>query len=394
MQDQHHDEERRRGSIKRRPKLLFKIVTFLTVMVSVSPYGALYFHLQLVQSPSLLPFSPDMTQQNSRVFSTSIPCSFGPCLKWNTTNLKSFPCATVRPLRWYQEEWNSHRKALYERHKRTMHFEVIKLVRTNSTALFSCEDNYPQMITYFHIFKNGGTTMRNAFWNEQTSLPYVAKILFTGIQQRIGTSRFHDRLNDTILRLYDGQQREHHENTAFAYTFLRDPVTRFLSGLGQVLNKFKTGKLSQSFQLSPCFSKTLSTSAMLDCSLEKLLPMMDANQSEEFRFYDFHILPQAFLLRDFTGEQDISMIVMDMNHIPHVLEALLPSNTKAERRWWARQSRNVDYTGGHDLSNPSILTKLQRRKICHLYQMDVELLANTNVLPHNLCSRLGRDLLI
>jgi hypothetical protein len=130
---------------------------------------------------------------------------------------------------------------------------------------------------------------------------------------------------------------------------------------------------------------------MLDCSLEKLMPMIDKDPNEpEFRFYDFHLLPQAFLLRDFTGEQDISLMVMGMKHIPNVLDTLIPhppegDNSSDQRLFWDRRSRSADYTGGHDLKNPELLTMEQKRLICRLYHMDVKLLAATKVVSDSFC---------
>ena len=361
-------------------------------------------------SPTIVGFKGNIIL--SPEISTPCACNFGSCLQWDVPTTHESPCATIRPLQWYNETWDENTKALYDRHKRTMHFEVINLIRRddlNVSTSSSCtsKQDYPEMITYFHIFKNGGTTIRNAFLAEQTKLPYTAKILFTGIQQRIGTNKFHDRLNNTVTRLYQGQQ-QHVSTSVYAFTLLRDPVTRFLSGLGQVLNKYKTGKLSPTeFPLAPCFASGVPTSQMLDCTLDKMVPMIDQDpKDEKYRFYDFHILPQAFLLRDFTGEQDISIMIMDMKyHISPILEALLPTpksppstpelppignknTTQQRRRWHARQSRNSDYTGGHDLSNPKTLTTQQVKLICRLYHMDVKLLLQTKVVKDSMCFQL------
>jgi hypothetical protein len=385
MHTQRHDEKRKNRKTRRRRRYLFMTVTTLVAMaLSSVPFYMELHYIQIDTSSSSI-LTPDI---DSRI-AAPCSCNFGSCLQWDTENLGAqFPCANLYPLRWY-ETWDDKTKAWYFRHKRTMHFEVINLFRDDSkTNNTSC--NYPGLITYFHIFKNGGTTVRNAFWKEQTRLPYKkAKILFTGIQSRIGTDEFHNRLNQTVSRLYKGQQSK--SNGVFAFTFLRDPVSRFLSGMGQVLNKYKFGILTESFALAPCFSDDLSTSEMLDCSLAELIPMIDKGPNEpEFYFFDFHLLPQAFLLRDFTGEQDISLMVMDMKHIQNVLNTLIPhppegDNSSAERRFWARPSRSVNYTGGHDLKDPQLLTIEQKRLICRLYHMDVKLLAATKVLSDSFC---------
>lgn len=383
MHPQRHDEKRKnRKKRTRRRYLLLFATSFGAMAISAFP---LYVGLNNIEIDS---FSPTMlTSHRDSSITAPCACNFGTCLQWDIGNMEShFPCATLFPLRWY-ETWDATTKAWYFRHKRTMHFEVINLIRDSEYNSTSCD--YPHMITYFHIFKNGGTTIRNAFRKEQTALPYEAKILFTGIQSRIGTGRFHERLNNTVSRLYKGQQLQ--TKMEFGFTFLRDPVTRFLSGMGQVLNKFMYGILTDSFPLAPCFYSNLSTTEMLDCSLEELMPMVDSPNNSEAKFYDFHLLPQSFLLRDFSGELDISIMVMDMKHIQNVLHTLIPhppvegATDNLERTFWARPSRSADYTGGYDLKNPEILTMEQKRQICRLYHMDVKLLAATKVLPDSFC---------
>lgn len=116
-----------------------------------------------------------------------------------------------------------------------------------------------------------------------------------------------------------------------------------------------------------------------------------SNQTlENYNYLDFHLLPQAFLLRDFTGEQDISIMVMDMVHIGSVLNTLLPRQASEggdqnNRKFWGRKSRSKDYTGGYDLTDPDILTSEQKTMICQLYRMDVALLSQTKVAPETPC---------
>lgn len=321
-------------------------------------------------------------------------CFFGPCIHLNES-----VCATLYPLR-LQNEWDESTRSLYQAHKRTMHFEVINLIhkdaRWNRTIsdfpkvsrqeLTACRNNdtslYPDLITYFHIFKNGGTTIRNAFWNPlPATSPYQnPKILFTGIQNRVGSQKFHNRLNTTTRRIHAGQQiqQQHLQATDFSslstfspyqqvatFTFLREPTSRFLSGLGQVLHKHTLRKLAPTFGLMPCLDLPSST-ILLDCVLSRMLSQQ--------RFFDFHLLPQAFLLRDFTGELDIGIMLLDISMIPNVLErihgGLAPSQVHSKQ---ARQSRLANYTGGHDFT-VDILTPGQRRIICSLYRVDFDMI--------------------
>eukprot|EP00980_Cylindrotheca_fusiformis_P027888 scaffold22564_cov118-Cylindrotheca_fusiformis.AAC.1 len=192
MHTRWHDEKRKSRKKRRWRRYLFLAVTTTAAVVlsAVPIFMALKFDLD--RSPSI--------RLESKLESSIVApcaCNFGRCLQWDTENLEAhFPCANLFPLRWY-ETWDDTAKAWYSQHKRTNHFEVINLVRVDpDTNTTSCD--YPEMITYFHIFKNGGTTVRNAFWREQTKLPYAAKILFTGMQSRLGYDRFHERLNRTV----------------------------------------------------------------------------------------------------------------------------------------------------------------------------------------------------
>ena len=395
-------------------------------------------------------------------------CSFGQCLEQlkrdsdngssgSSVSASKSRCAFIYPLRYMELHATQDLKDFYDIHKRTMHFETITLINQNVT--FSKNDDgtvlpmkegnttctnsvgsggvdggsaasaavsasspihhFPEYIIYFHIFKNGGTTIRNAFMNQYDSSVLSGKqsykspkILFTGRQSQIGTDAFHKRINITIQRLFTYQKyatnsitstvdneeaseesslttarQEQQRRTAIAFTFLREPISRFLSGLGQVLHKYYVSrKLNPALDINKCFTiqqggtdsdASSSTLLLIDCVLDLMI--------ENKQFYDFHLLPQLFLLRDFTGELDIEMLVMDVSQIDKVLSMLLPqprkevgNDVQQRRRKRARPSRFSNYTGGHDLNVEQLTTK-QIQKICQIYYMDVDLLIATGV---------------
>ena len=148
------------------------------------------------------------------------------------------------------------------------------------------------------------------------------------------------------------------------FTFVRDPVPRFLSSVGQAL------KLNQ---LGPCTKKDTPRNdslGLLDCVLNQIQVTQ--------QYLDEHLEPQIFELYHGMMGLDLQVYVMDLHAmmdivLPTILS--LPDHQQASRR---RKTHHGSVVAGYNLSL-SLLTPHLVERICSVYRMDVLFLLETNV---------------
>jgi hypothetical protein len=208
---------------------------------------------------------------------------------------------------------------------------------------------------YYHLHKNGGTAM-NIRENPIVDAHYTPR------EQQLGAEAFRNQTLQIMTRIHHSQQQQQHQQQLSLkdnmplFTFLRDPVSRFLSGVSQAL------KLNR---LYPCNVRS-DTNELLECVLSKM--------SAKNTFLDEHLIPQAFSLYKGVMGLDLGITVMDL---PHISTALKGLGIKTE----ARARRNIGLVQGFNLSSSSVslLTPSLVQHICQLYQVDVLLLKATRV---------------
>ena len=270
---------------------------------------------------------------------------------------------------------------------------------------------YPSTITYLHIRKCGGTTMFRSLPSRALQVPYISNNYNRQMIQNLGiVEDIYNRQQQQHQQQQQQQQQQIHalpqptsDNDAIVFSFVRDPVIRFLSSVGQIMHMGKLNLFPACANLSEIEESlaanassnnaTLAKSqALLQCVLESVKSSSGSAESTihhqdgsqpSYNYIDQHLLPQAYELRARSLEYDIGIQLMPMSHIASTLKTLV--GAKKQNRH-ARSSRVADYTQGY-LLEPSVLSDDMIADICNIYAVDVLLLQTTGIAS-SLCSSL------
>ena len=207
---------------------------------------------------------------------------------------------------------------------------------------------------YYHIHKNGGSTMNIQSTDSLTGIGTV-QAYYTPRENQLGRDRFE---NETMCILKEARDER---KVMPVFTFVRDPVTRFLSSVGQAL------KLNQ---LGSCTKGTTrkDSLALLDCVLTRIQVTQ--------QYLDEHLEPQIFELYHGMMGLDLRVHVMDMNAIDIVLQTIL--GLPVDHIQASRRKNKGSVVAGYNMSI-SILTPKLVERICSIYRMDVLFLQETNM---------------
>ena len=182
---------------------------------------------------------------------------------------------------------------------------------------------------------------------------------YTPREQQLGSEKFQNATM-AIWHQISKDQQEQEKRIMPIFTFLRDPVPRFLSSVGQAL------KLNN---LGPCIEHVRAkrdTLQLLNCVL------LEIEQTK--RFLDEHLEPQIFELYHGTMGMDLNIYLMDLKEsMDMVLQDLFGVPSQQLSR---RQSKGLLL--GFNLSM-AVLTPEVISRICAVYSMDVLFLLQTRV---------------
>jgi hypothetical protein len=272
----------------------------------------------------------------------------------------------------------------------------------------------PESITYLHNRKVGGSTMHSAFrlnkknFNGSLAL-HVA--LSWKMRHQMGMAAYHEAWNGKLSKIVASQQHNSNMNMgnanatasetassssspAVVFTFVRCPVHRFLSAVGQLLSarhRFErhfgscdpnpnqtTATTTTSSDTVESLHNIDDTRRLLQCTLDILEKSVQTNGPSSF--LDVHLDPQVYQMRTSVNDKDVGILVLDLKHISNVLSILRPRSANLHKR----SSTSKTYTGGYDLSaavDGVLLTDELVQQICNIYAVDVQMLQLTSVCP-------------
>jgi len=258
-------------------------------------------------------------------------------------------------------------------------YKRARLIRNTDIHIHSQHDNNEssrilnmkaEVQTYKHSY-GGGTKEKKLIWDAKR----LAHI-------------------DSIAQSQSSLSRRDHS----IFTVVRNPISRFLSALQQVMH------YNVDFREKCLFEPSSVSSSTLSLITNKLINTVSSQQSEEKEELklkrlrqqtiqcaiqdmmstnyrkDVHLLP---IISHFRLLDDVAVSVFNMNDIQHVLSYLVGNtnqqeedNSTSTKVYHARDRSNVDYATSSILAQLSIddCTDEMIQQICKLYHVDVKLM--------------------
>jgi hypothetical protein len=237
--------------------------------------------------------------------------------------------------------------------------EIKLLYPTRSTS----SSSQPCSLFFQHNYKVGGTTVL------KSQIPQSGNFTLGEIQRSQSSS---------------GQR-------ITAFTFVRDPITRFISAIGQVSTLWMGLQTicnvrhlgydkKQSIPLKKLlWNATIPVEDFVDCTLQTIM--------EEKSYLNIHLLPQTYNLYNQQGSgmyPSITIDILDITFIDSVLQGM-GSPVAVSHNVASNKERSKVGKDSNDGINPflklsnattirSMLSKEQIQTICQIYKMDVDLL--------------------
>lgn len=324
-----------------------------------------------------------------RPFVSTAPCSFGSYPIPNVTH-----CVTFFPARFFSNDSND--TVFYDesfRHNQAVFGAdgnpIIHMEPTDKAATA-----VPTSLSYLHVRKVGGSTMHWAFRPEPatatavllSNLPDMDKVTLSWYMRnhKMGDAAYNKAWESKLVDIVESQKAATldmphvHGYPAVVFTFVRCPVERYLSAIGQLLKS--RPRFDRSFSECVDSSKTtknpastLETLQLVQCTLDILESSVDKNRHASF--LDVHLEPQVYSMRAAVNSKDVAILLIDLSSISSVLQLLRPANTGTRRR----KSTGNKYTGGYRLTT-NILTRAVTQQICRIYATDVQLLRESSMV--------------
>lgn len=185
-------------------------------------------------------------------------------------------------------------------------------------------------------------------------------------ERRVGGGAYETLCYTYLQQVYESQNRRNdgqQEKQIHMFAFLRDPLDRFLSSLGQVLMGQKALLRKR---LEPCHN-SLTTADLIACVLHK----MESTSS----FLDEHFAPQSYELYIGMLGLNLSIDVMDLSLLSQVVVQLGGSRDHVHEN---SAVGTIDNYPQYRLT-PASLTREFQERICQLYEADVLMIEQTGV---------------
>ena len=270
----------------------------------------------------------------------------------------------------------------------TTNTNMINNYNINNYLLF---DSIPSNLNYIHVHKNGGTTIREAFYNLQklssstssedgttsaTSCEtkiyeseeiFLGKIRITRAQLVYNVSTF---INNIIAK-QQIEENNNYNNNDVVVSFIRDPVLRFLSQVGETIRQGVKHPIGHPAPVFGCRENKDTSKEVVQCIINEI--------KVNGTIVDTHYTPAAIELyladsRRNTGNKGVNINIYGMKYLRLFLNLLHYDGGDVKMRSATSKEYNkyFDFTLD-DLSDDMI------QDICKIYEMDVILLNSIGI---------------
>ena len=214
----------------------------------------------------------------------------------------------------------------------------------------------PHSVLYFHMRKAAGTTIEKA-------MVEAARIMTNTTTGRIQAKTaklfpWKYRRNEEYKKSFRTKSmealkivKESNANDAKVFTVIRDPVSRFLSGISQQLDSVNKTKTNECVKATP--------RSTIDCVLDKI---------QEFGLqFNVHYIPQAVNLKGVLRGQKIPVEIFEMKDLPQILTQFGADTSMRENPGDAKDGILAEI-------DSSILDDELIKTICELFAIDVDMM--------------------
>jgi len=217
-------------------------------------------------------------------------------------------------------------------------------------------------LLYNSMMKCGSTSINRALKGLKASaegLP-IDSVVYRGRQNNLlvkPAMRIMSQLQDYQL------QREPTNYTMEYFTTVRDPISRFVSAIGQeMLVRRPSDVKAQEFR-DKCLQNTAHDT--LECAIAHVQDFFDSKTL----WNQPHFIPMTTILHRRTYGYNVSVILLTMDQVPEVVQEMTASKGKVHRN--PKQSQGSDI-----LQHLSVrdLTEGQLRHLCRIYHLDVQMM--------------------
>jgi hypothetical protein len=278
--------------------------------------------------------------------------------------IHQIPNAVFYPFQFFQQPKHAHFLKDFERNRDYYRDTSYMIIGDNYENIASSTGNISTGFSiYYHIHKVGGTTMSNSFDNH----PNVDIYYFLRRRAMGGREKFLSVYRQLLERLTSngGQQSSSSSSHPVLFTYIRDPVLRFLSCVGEMLGP-------QKYKLLQGCASLNTTMELLECVLTEI----EYKAPNHRDYLNLHLVPQSYeLLSGVMNKYDLPFTIVDLSHshIETVVAACGGSLPKQRNKFRSKTGIPPKHFP-HFRLELSVLTPELVARICKLYAADVELL--------------------
>jgi hypothetical protein len=238
---------------------------------------------------------------------------------------------------------------------------------TNSTTTTTLWYRLPQDFTYIHVRKAGGNTMKQLLkdFQQQQQVPEAAHYEKDFCNWKVA-SEWYNKHGGTAF----AQHLQSVAQTTTLFTLVRNPISKFLSGMGQLMTtrKHSVEKLqckTDDDNNQPLNLYQAPANVTIRCVIDTLKAGIRVDE---------HLALQSHEIYQVVAGMNVRVAVFPLDQMNHLIQTLLGMDHVLYMKNTADQeTQKLKY------KNPNILDETMVRELCELYAADVLMLRSLDI---------------